>query len=157
MRNEAYLMRQNIYAIDNERVHIGYYDYREMIHQLRQLRSRTRSAISNSNSNIQNNEEMKALKHIFKNWRRGNSLISDLQDRTCSICLGGFEKDQVLIQLKWNHSHWFHYQWIRSWATKNDTWPIWRANYVEAAHKECQRSYLIDRSSSHSISFEDSI
>ena len=94
------MIQQNIYAIDNERVRIGYYDYQEMVYQQRQPHSRTRSAISNSNSNIENNEEMKALKHIFKNWRRGNSLISDMQDRTCSICLGSFEKDQVLIQLK---------------------------------------------------------
>ena len=128
-----------------------------MIHQLSQSHSRTRSAISRSNSNIKNSNEMKALRHIFKNWRRGNSLISDLEGRTCSIWLNGYEKDQVLIQLKWNHSHWFHYEWIRTWATKNDTWPIWRANYVEEAHIENQKSFLIDRSSSHSISFEDNI
>ena len=84
-RSDSYLIRQNIYTIGNERVQIQQHDEQEMRHQLRQNNSRTVPAVSNSNPNIGYEQEIKALKRIFKTWRRGNSLISNLQDKTCSI------------------------------------------------------------------------
>ena len=153
-RSENYLIRHNIYAIGNERAQIQIYDHQEMRHQLRQTGSRAIPTVSNPSPKIEYEQQVKALKRIFRTWRRGNSLISNLQDKTCSIWLGSFEDHEVLIQLKWNYSHWFHYEWIRKWATSKDTWPIWRANYVERAHKEIQRSTKLDRIPMHSISYE---
>ena len=156
-RSDTYLIRQNIYAISNERAQIYPNDQQEMRHQLRQAYISAIPPVPSPNPNIEYEQEVKALKRIFKTWRRGNSLISNLEEKTCSIWLGDFEDRQVLIQLKWNHSHWFHYEWIRKWATTNDTWPIWRANYVEVAHKEIWRSEKLDRLSMHSISYEQSV
>ena len=150
-RSDAYLIQQNI--VRNERAQIQRYDQQVMIHQLGQ----TVPAASNQSPDIQYEQEVKALKRIFRTWRRGNSLILNLHDKTCSIWLGDFEDHQVLIQLKWNHSHWFHYEWIRKWATMDDTWPIWRADYVATAHKEIQRSLKLDQLSVHSISYEERV
>ena len=84
-RSDNYLIRQNIYTISNERAQIQQHGEQEMRHQFSQNNPRTVAAVSNSNPNIGYEQEMKALKRIFKTWRRGNSLISNSQDKTCSI------------------------------------------------------------------------
>ena len=84
-RSDNYLIHQNIYSIDNERVQIQQYDEQEMRYQLRIARSRIIPAASNSDPNIIYEQQVEALKRIFKTWRRGNSLISNIQDNTCSI------------------------------------------------------------------------
>ena len=84
-RSDSYLIRQNIYTIGNERVQIQQYDEQEMIYQIREPHSRTIPVLSNPNLNIEYEQEMKAVKRIFKTWRRGNSLISKLENKTCSI------------------------------------------------------------------------
>ena len=84
-RSDNYLIQQNIYAIGNERVQIQQHGELEIRHQSRQTHSRTAPVVSNPNPRIQYEQEVKALKRIFKTWRRGNSLISNLHDKTCSI------------------------------------------------------------------------
>ena len=84
-RSDNYLIHQNIYSIDNERVQIQQYNEQEMRYQLRIARSRTIPAVSNPDPNIEYEQQVEALKRIFKTWRRGNSLISNIQDNSCSI------------------------------------------------------------------------
>ena len=64
-RSDNYLIRQNIYAIGNERAQIQQHYEQEMRHQLSQNNSRTVPAVSNLNSNIGYEQEIKALKQIF--------------------------------------------------------------------------------------------
>ena len=113
----------------------------------------------NSNSTNQNNVRrggtFMALRRIFGNWRRGNSIRPQLQNETWCIWLGEFEEGQVLIQLKCNQKHWFHVDCIEGWATSNNTWPIWRTNYVDIAKEENRRSFKTDSLSIHSISNEE--
>ena len=84
-RNDMYMIRQNIYAIGNGRAQIQQHGEQEMRHQTRQTHSRTIHAVPNPKLKIGYEQEMKALLFIFKTWRRGNSLISNLEDKTCSI------------------------------------------------------------------------
>ena len=84
-RNYTYSIRQNIYAIGNERAQIQHHNQQEMRNQLRQASSRTVPPVSNPNPDIQYEQEVEALRRIFKTWRRRNSLISNLEDKTCSI------------------------------------------------------------------------
>ena len=84
-RSDAYLIRQNIYAISNERAQIYPNDQQEMRHQLRQAYISAIPPVPSPNPNIEYEQEVKALKRIFKTWRRGNSLISNLEEKTCSI------------------------------------------------------------------------
>ena len=80
-RSDAYLIQQNIYEVRNEQAQVQRYDQQVMIHQLGQ----TVPAASNQSPDIQYEQEVKALKRIFRTWRRGNSLILNLKDKTCSI------------------------------------------------------------------------
>ena len=84
-RNYTHSIRHNIYAIGNERAQIQRHNQQEMRNQVRQASSRTVPPVSNSNPDIQYEQEVEALRRIFKTWRRGNSLISNLHDKTCSI------------------------------------------------------------------------
>ena len=97
---------------------------------------------SSNTSNTRNQSSIKrggtfmALRRIFKNWRRGNSIRSETKSMTCCIWLGEFEDGQVVIQLKCNKQHWFHAKCLEGWAKNNNTWPLWRIDYVKMAKKE---------------------
>ena len=105
--------------------------------------------------NVIRNSTFMALRRIFIDWKRENSISPTLNDRMWAIWLESFQKGQQFIQLKWNSQHWFHTIWIKRWALSNDTWPIWRADYIEMAKQENRRLFNSNSLSIHSISLEE--
>ena len=138
------ISRRNVYEIDSRRNHrYG----RIQNHNQRHVRARQRdldyrAIFYNLPSNARNQSTIKrggtfmALRRILKNWRRGNSIKSEIQSMTWCIWLGEFEDEQIFIQLKWNKQHWFHTKCLKGWAQNNNTWPLWRTDYVQMAKEE---------------------
>lgn len=102
---------------------------------------------------IQRKGTLEALRRIFNNWKRGNSILPSLSHKSWSVCLSDFKQKEVLIQLKCGSLHCFHYEWIKQWAIKNNRCPICNSNFVDQAKREC--AYGQNHLSVHSISYEN--
>ena len=139
--------RRHVYEIDSRRNsrYSPIHNYHQRLVRTRRTNMDYRAIFYNQPSNIRNRGKIKrgdtsiALRKVFKNWRRGSSIKSEINSIICCIWLGEFEDGQAIIQLKCNKQHWFHAKCLEGWAKNNNTWPLWRTDYVEMAKEENNR------------------
>lgn len=76
----------------------------------------------------------------------------DAQDKTCSICLGTFEKDDIVMIMPCKHN--FHPKCLKSWLEKTNSCPVCRyeletdneeyENYKKEKKRKQQREYELE-------------
>ena len=97
--------------------------------------------INNSRSKFKRLETFDVLDKILKDWKRSETLNKTTSIKWCWVWLEQWKPGQDLIELKWGKNHIFHKVWIKRWAQRRKTWPIWRTDFIDLARNEVPYPY----------------